>query len=250
MYDLNSFVTDLSMGFTYIPPLGGLGQSLDAMAVVPVASALLGPTVGLASAKAVTSHFRYAHIYPITQQLLTSMCSVMVKGLSQFFAAGPPVVKQATFEDLSKEELGGWEVHATNGSVDNVATSELDALHQIRVFLSYLPSSIFQLPPTHSTSDKIDRREEELISIIPRRRARAYEIRKVVRMLVDQDPESGSSFFEIGATWGRCIVTGFARLDGKPVGVLSSDCTSNGGAIDAFGSQKTARFVNLCDHFG
>ncbi|KAF7975680.1 hypothetical protein HWV62_8783 [Athelia sp. TMB] len=223
----------LSMGFTYIPPLAGLGQSMDAMAVVPVASALLGPTVGLASAKAVTSHF-----------------SVMVKGLSQFFAAGPPVVKQATFEDLSKEELGGWEVHATNGSVDNVATSELDALHQIRVFLSYLPSSIFQLPPTMPSLDKVDRREEELISIIPRRRARAYDIRKVVRLLVDQDPEGGSSFFEIGATWGRCIVTGFARLDGKSVGVLSSDCTSNGGAIDAFGSQKTARFVNLCDHFG
>lgn len=177
----------------------------------------------------------------------------MVKGLSQFFAAGPPVVKQATFEDLTKEELGGWEVHGTNGSVDNVATSELDALYQIRAFLSYLPSSIFQLPPitpTDITMDRIDRREEELISIIPRRRARAYDIRKVVRLLVDQDAEAVSSFFEIGATWGRNIVTGFARLDGKPVGVLSSDCTSNGGAIDAFGSQKTARFINMCDHFG
>lgn len=175
----------------------------------------------------------------------------MVKGLSQFFAAGPPVVKQATFEDLSKEELGGWEVHGTNGSVDNVATSELDALHQIRTFLSYLPPSIFQLPPiTLTHMDRIDRREEELISIIPRRRTRTYDVRKVVRLLVDQDVEAVSSFFEIGATWGRNIVTGFAHLDGKPVGVISSDCTSNGGAIDAFGSQKTARFVNMCDHFG
>lgn len=107
------------------------------------------------------------------------------------------------------------------------------------------------------------RREEELIGIIPRRRARAYDIRKLIRLVVDiqhqhqhQDPTStstsasSSSFFEIGATWGRCILTGFARLDGKSVGVLSSDCMVNGGAIDAYGSQKTARFVNLCDHFG
>lgn len=176
----------------------------------------------------------------------------MVKGLSQFFAAGPPVVRQATFEDLSKEELGGWEIHGANGSVDNVASSELDALGQIRAFLSYLPSSIFQLPPAHMSGDRRDRREEELISIIPRRRARVYDIRKVIQLIVDLQsaPAESSSFFEIGATWGRCIVTGFARLDGKPVGVLSSDCTINGGAIDAFGSQKTARFVNLCDHFG
>lgn len=169
---------------------------------------------------------------------------------TQFFAAGPPVVKQATFEDLSKEALGGWEVHATNGSVDNVATSEQDAFNQIRSFLSYLPSSIFTLPPTRTSEDSEDRREEELISIIPRRRARAYDVRKLIWLLVDVEGQSASSYFEIGATWGKCIVTGFARLSGRPVGILSSDCTVNGGAIDALGSQKTARFVNLCDHFG
>lgn len=156
----------------------------------------------------------------------------MVKGLSQLFAAGPPVVKQATFEDLSKEALGGWEIHATNGTVDNVATSELDAFLQVRAFLSFLPSSIFQLPPVSSSSDPATRRDEALVSIIPRRRARPYDVRKVIKLIVDIDgnPYSeASSFFEIGETWGRCIVTGFARLDGRPVGLLTSDCTVNGG---------------------
>ncbi|KAI0777207.1 propionyl-CoA carboxylase [Trametes elegans] len=233
-----SVATYLAAGATYIPPLAGLGQSMSAMATVPVVSALVGPVVGLGSAKAVTSHF-----------------SVMVKGLSQLFAAGPPVVKQATYEDLSKEALGGWEIHGRNGTVDNVATSELDAFQQIRTFLSYLPSSVYALPPTTSSSDLADRKEEELISIIPRRRARTYDIRKVIRLLVDLGSESSvqadraSSFFEIGETWGRSVVTGLARLKGLPVGILSSDCTVGGGAIDALGSQKAARFVHLCDHF-
>src|SRR6188768_4512822 len=85
-----NFSTDLSMGATYIPGLAGLGRCVDNLSIVPVASALLGPVVGLAAAKVALSHF-----------------SVMVKGLSQLFAAGPPIVKQATFEDLSKEALGG-----------------------------------------------------------------------------------------------------------------------------------------------
>ncbi|KAF4616509.1 hypothetical protein D9613_008774 [Agrocybe pediades] len=232
-----SVATYLTMGATYIPGLAGLGRSMDTLGAVPIASALLGPVVGLAAAKAAISHF-----------------SVMVKGLSQLFAAGPPVVKQATFEDLSKEALGGWEIHATNGTVDNVAISEHDAFDQIRAFLSYLPSSIFEHPPSVSSSDDVKRREEELVGIIPRRRARPYDIRKLIKFVVDVDgnpyPGASSSFFEIGATWGRCIVTGFARLGGRPVGVLSSDCLANGGAIDAFGSQKTSKFVTLCNHFG
>ncbi|KAH9887199.1 carboxyl transferase [Cubamyces lactineus] len=195
----------LSAGATYIPPLAGLGQSMTAMTTVPVVSALLGPVVGLASAKAVTSHFRYS-----------------------LFAAGPPVVKQATYEDLSKEALGGWEVHGCNGTVDNVASSELEAFQQIRTFLSFL-----------------HRRAEELISIIPRRWARTYEAHPF-----DREDATQSSFFEIGATWGRSVATGLARLRGMPVGVLSSDCTVGGGALDALGSQKAARFVNLCDQFG
>ena len=139
----------------------------------------------------------------------------MVNGLSQLFAAGPPVVKQATFEDLSKEALGGWEIHTTNGTVDNVATSELDAFQQIRAFLCFLPSSIFHLPPIASSSDSKNREEEELINIIPRRRARPYDIRKLIKLIVgvDGNPYSdGLSFFEIGEILGRSIVTGFARM--------------------------------------
>ena len=177
------------------------------------------------------------------------------------FAAGPPIVRHATFEDLDKEQLGGWEIHGRNGTVDNVAASELDAFHQIRAFLSYMPPSVHALPPVHSSSDHAGRREEGLIEIIPRRRARSYDIRKLVRLIVDLDVPTLSSagvtpqnqqtsFFEIGATWGTCMVTGLALLQGRPVGVLSSDCTVGGGALDALGSQKAARFINLCDLFG
>jgi len=234
-----SVASYLTMGATYIPALAGLAQSMDAMATIPVASALLGPVVGLAAAKAVTSHF-----------------SVMVRNLSQLFAAGPPVVKQATFEDLSKEALGGWEIHARNGTVDNVCNSELEAFQQIRDFLAFLPPNVYNVPPVEASRDPHDRREEELISIIPRRRARMYDIRKLIRLIVDvsSNPASsmhstGSSFFEIGETWGRCIVAGLARLAGRTVSILSSDCTVGGGAIDAHGCQKTTRFVNMCDHF-
>ncbi|KAJ8087572.1 hypothetical protein PM082_006403 [Marasmius tenuissimus] len=230
--------SDLSSGSTYIPTLAGLGQSLDTMAVVPVASALLGPVVGLAAAKAVTSHF-----------------SVMVRGLSQLFAAGPPVVKEATFENLTKEQLGGWEIHGRNGTIDNVVNTELEAFLEIRRFLSFLPSNIFSLPASVQTNDLVDRREEELIRIIPKRRGRRYDMRRVIGLIVDLDGRNTdggdrkSTFFEIGVTWGSNVITGLSRMAGKTVGVIANDCTVNGGAIDAFGSQKVTRFVNLCNHF-
>ncbi|KAF9260608.1 propionyl-CoA carboxylase [Marasmius fiardii PR-910] len=229
-----SVTTYLSSGSTYIPTLAGMGQSLDTLAVVPVASALVGPVVGLAAAKAVTSHF-----------------SVMVRGLSQFFAAGPPVVKEATFEDLTKEQLGGWEIHGQNGSIDNVVNSELEAFQEIRRFLTYLPSNIFTLPPSTESNDPVSRRAEELLNIIPRRRGRMYDMRKVIRLIIDVgvEGEGSSTFFEIGVTWGRNAITGLARAAGNPIGIIASDCTVNGGALDAFGSQKMARFINLCSHF-
>ncbi|KAG6897309.1 hypothetical protein C0992_002611 [Termitomyces sp. T32_za158] len=234
-----SVATYLTIGATYIPGMAGLGKSMDAMAVVPVASALLGPVVGLGAAKAVLGHFSNV-----------GHC----QSIMQLFAAGPPVVKQATFEDLSKEALGGWEIHAQNGTVDNVAESEQDAFDQVATFLSYLPSSIFELPPVIQSADPPSRREEELLSVVPRRRSRPFDVRRLIRLIVDtngsvDDPNS-STFFEIGKTWGKCIITGFARLAGRPVGVLTSDCLINGGAIDALGSQKSARFTTLCDHFG
>ncbi|KAG6901429.1 hypothetical protein C0995_012104 [Termitomyces sp. Mi166 len=240
-----SVATYLTIGATYIPGMAGLGKSMDAMAVVPVASALLGPVVGLGAAKAVLGHFRWAGSFQTDKDYPETI---------SLFAAGPPVVKQATFEDLSKEALGGWEIHAQNGTVDNVAESEQDAFNQIAAFLSYLPSSIFELPPVTQLADPPTRREEELLFIVPKRRSRPYDVRRLIWLIVDtngsvDDPNS-STFCEIGKTWGRCVVTGFARLAGGPVGVLTSDCLVNGGAIDALGSQKSARFVTLCDHFG
>lgn len=146
----------------------------------------------------------------------------------------------ATYETVTKEQLGGVDVHSVNGSVDNVATSEQDAFDQIKRWLSYLPSSNSSLPPAFPSSDPPNRRSEELLSIIPRRRNRSYDIRKVIDLVCDRD-----SFFEIGATWGRSVVVGFARLDGRSVGVVSSDCQITGGTLSARGAQKLRRHVDL-----
>ena len=146
---------------------------------------------------------------------------------------------------MTKEELGGSSIHARgSGAVDNEVESEDEAFAQIRRFLSYLPSNVWRLPPRIEPGDDPRRREEELISIIPRDRRRAYDVRRILNLVLDRD-----SFFEIGEFYGRPLVTGLARLNGYPVGVLAGDPMRGGGALDAAGSEKMTRFVDLCDTF-
>jgi acetyl-CoA carboxylase carboxyltransferase component len=169
----------------------------------------------------------------------------MVRGVSQLFVAGPPVVERGVGEKVTKEELGGSSIHARgSGAVDNEVESEDEAFAQIRRFLSYLPSNVWRLPPRVETRDDPRRREEELISIIPRDRRRAYDVRRILALVLDRD-----SFFEIGGLYGRPLVTGLARLNGYAVGVLAGDPMNGGGALDAAGSEKMTRFVDLCDTF-
>lgn len=154
------------------------------------------------------------------------------------------IVKYATFEQLTKEELGGSAIHASNGSIDNLAASEADAFAQIVAFLSYLPSSVSLLPPSLPISDPPTRASEELLSIIPRKRIRTYDVRRVIELVVDE-----GSWFEIGRTWGKSIVVGFARLGGRSVGVISQDCKEKGGTLDARSAQKVRRHIDLwCVH--
>ncbi len=214
-------------GRTYVPPLMGWEHEVAMLAEVPVVAAALGPVAGLGAARVVTSHF-----------------SVMVEGIGQVFVAGPPVVAYATRENVDKETLGGSAIHTRNGVVDNPASSEQDAFDQIRRFLSYLPSNAWEVPPRAEPRDDPDRREEALLSIIPRERRRVYDTRRLLALVLDRD-----SFFEIGPRWGRSVVTGLARLDGHPVGVLASDPRHAGGTLTADGSDKLRRFVDLCDAF-
>ena len=217
-------------GGSYLP--GHLGSTMytEQLSTIPVVNLLLGSVVGIGAAKAVLGHF-----------------SVMVRDIAQLFVAGPPVVTHAMGYDITKEELGGWHIHCTNGSVDNLAESEQEAMAMTRTFLSYLPSSVYEAPPVRvpDASDPIDRREEELATLIARKRTTTFDIRKAIRLMADKD-----SFFEIGPLWGTDQVTGFVRFDGHPLGVIASDSQHvNGGALTADGCDKLTRHLDLCDLF-
>ena len=198
----------------------------QAMATVPVASAGLGAVAGLPAARLVASHF-----------------SVMTE-TTQVLVAGPAVVERALGRRPSKEAMGGPEVHARNGVVDNLAADEPAAFAEIRRFLSYLPPNVWELPPCTAADDPADRRAEELIEIVPRNRRKLYDMRRVIALVLDE-----GSFFEICRLYGRGTITGLARLAGQPVGVLANDCWHLAGAMTAAGSQKTRRFIELCDTF-
>ncbi len=217
-----------TMQRTYVPWNPAWEIVTASMSEIPVVAACLGPVAGLGAVRVVTSHF-----------------SVMVKGVSQLFVAGPPVVERSIGEKATKEDLGGSHIHAHgSGAVDNEVETEDEAFAQIRRFLSYLPSSVWQLPARAAHHDDPYRREEELLSIIPRDRRRGYDARKLLSLVLDRD-----SFFEMGEFYGRPLITGLARLHGFPVGVLASDPKHYGGGLDAPGSEKMTRFIDLCDTF-
>ncbi len=204
-----------------------LSPYVDLLGSIPVVAAAMGACAGIAAARVAYSHF-----------------AVMVKGSGFLFAGGPPVVERAIGRLPSKEELGGWQVHARNGLIDNVAEDEADAFAQIRRFLSYLPSNAWELPPRCEPVDDPERREASLLSIIPRDRRRTFNPRRLIEAVVDRD-----SFFEVTTHFGRALMTGFARVDGYAVGVMSNNPNFNGGAMDAEAADKIVRFVDLCDTF-
>ncbi|MBW2315658.1 MAG: propionyl-CoA carboxylase, partial [Deltaproteobacteria bacterium] len=197
------------------------------MGAVPVVSAAMGPVAGFPAARLVASHF-----------------SVMTRDTAQILVGGPALVERALGEKKTKEELGGADVHLKNGVVDNVAADEADAVAQVRRFLSYLPTNVWELAPRAETGDAPDRREEALLGIIPRDRRRIFDVRKMIGLVVDT-----GSFFEIGSASGRGQVTGLARVDGHSVGILGNDSRFYAGAMTDDGARKVRRFVDLCDTF-
>jgi acetyl-CoA carboxylase carboxyltransferase component len=217
-------------GGSFLPGHLGSTYYVEQLATVPVVNMLLGSVVGIGAAKAVLGHF-----------------SVMVRDIAQLFVAGPPVVSHAMGYDVTKEDLGGWHIHCRNGSVDNLAETEQEAMATTRRFLSYLPSSVYEAPPVAAPdpADPADRREEELLALVPRKRTATFDIRRAIRLMADK-----GSFFEIGPLWGTDQVTGFVRFNGYPMGVLASDSRHiNGGALTADGCDKLRRHLDLCDLF-
>ncbi len=213
-------------GRTYVPANPGWDHVVANLGTVPVVSLALGSVAGLGAARTVSSHF-----------------SVMVEGISQMFIAGPPVVARAG-ETLTKEELGGVDIHTRSGAIDLAVASEQEAFQAARRFLSYLPSSVHDLPPRGPITDAPDRAEEKLISIVPRDRRKVYKMRDIVDAVVDR-----GSFFEMGKFYGRSAITGLARLDGWPVAILASDPYHYGGGWTADTSVKVTRFVDLAETF-
>ena len=213
---------------TYLPD-GNATSTWDTklLRVVPVVSAVLGSVAGLPAVNACMAHF-----------------NVMVRGTSQLFPGGPPVVKAALGYDITKEELGGVQIHAyQSGVVDNAVETEDEAFATIRRFLSYLPSSVWEMAPRCQTGDDPERRDERLLSIIPRNRRRTYDAHRVIESVVDR-----GSFFEIAPFYGRARITGLARLNGYPVGLMANNAMY-GGSTDVAAGDKVIRLIQLCDTF-
>ena len=214
------------LGATYVPYVPGFDQVVANLGRVPVVSLGLGAVAGLGAARLVASHY-----------------SIMVRGLSQMFTAGPPVV-EAAGEKVTADQLGGADLHAGTGSVDDVVDTEADAFARARRFLSYLPDRAGAAPPCIACDDPADRAEAWLDAAIPRDRRWPYEIRPILEAVLDR-----GSLFEIGRAWGRSVVTALARLDGRPVAVLASDPGQMGGTWTAAASRKMARLVELAETF-
>ncbi len=215
-----------AMGYTYVPAVPGFEHIAGNLQKVPVVALALGPCAGLGAARVVASHY-----------------SVMVKGLSQVFTAGPAVVAPLG-EELDKEGLGGSDIHTRNGVVDDEAASEDEAMAMARAFLSFLPSRVGEAALRTEPSDDPDRTDEALLSIIPRDKRAAYSMRTILRSVMDQ-----SSLFEMGRRWGQAAITAFARLDGWPVAVIASNPAFLGGSWTADTAQKVERFVKLAELF-
>lgn len=217
---------DSPLGRTYVPFNPAWEHVVGNLGTVPVVALALGPVAGLGAARVVSSHY-----------------SLMVKGLSQLFVAGPPVVARVG-ETVDKEGLGGSAIHTRNGSVDDEVASEDEAFERTRRFLSYLPASVFDLPPREVNDDDPDRRDEWLIEAVPRDERKVYKMRPIIESVVDR-----GSFFEIGKYFGRSLITGLARLDGWPVAILAGDPYFHGGAWTADTCIKATRFVDTAETF-
>jgi acetyl-CoA carboxylase carboxyltransferase component len=199
-----------------------------ASGVVPQLSVVLGPCAGGAVYSPAITDF-----------------TVMVEGTSYMFVTGPNVVKAVTHEDVDAETLGGATTHTTRSGVAHLAAhDEAEALASTRRLLGYLPQNNLGDAPRAVTADPADRRDEALDTIVPDDPSRAYDMHDVIERIVDD-----GAFFEIQPGWAQNIIIGFARLDGRSVGIVAQQPAVLAGALDIDASTKAARFVRTCDCF-
>lgn len=210
---------------------GGIGGTrwyrftTENLSRVPVVALGLGSVAGLGAARLAASHY-----------------SIMTRK-SAMFVAGPPVVK-ALGQDLTKEELGGADIQTRAGAVDHAVDTEEEAFACARRFLSYLPSSVYELPPTLPCADNPERSDEALMNAVPRNRKQVYKVRPIIESVVDR-----GSFFEVAKNYGKPIIVGLARLEGRAVLLLASDSFHYGGSWTADACQKVVRWVDFAETF-
>jgi propionyl-CoA carboxylase beta chain len=199
-----------------------------ASGVVPQISCIMGPCAGGA-----------VYSPAITDFVL------MVEGTSYMFITGPDVIKAVTHEDVTKEDLGGAAAHATkSGLCHRWADDDGACLADARELLSFLPSNNTEDPPVRPTKDSPLREVPELVSIIPELPSKPYDVKDVLRAVVDD-----GNLFEIAGAYAPNIVVGFARIGGRPVGVVANQPAVLAGVLDTHSSMKAARFVRFCDCF-
>jgi propionyl-CoA carboxylase beta chain len=215
-----------------VDSLGGYAdiflRNTMASGVIPQISAILGPCAGGA-----------VYSPAITDFVL------MTKQSSYMFVTGPNVVKTVTHEEVTQEELGGAETHLTKSGVAHFACeNEVDTLMTIRKMMAYLPLNNMDEAPIFETKDDINRIEEKLDTIVPEDKGKPYDIKDVVELIVDD-----KEFFEIQAGFADNIVIGFARLNGRSIGVVANQPAVLAGVLDINASEKAARFIRFCDSF-
>jgi acetyl-CoA carboxylase carboxyltransferase component len=170
----------------------------------------------------------------------------MVRGTSHMALGGPPLVKAVTGEDIEPEELGGSRVHTEiSGVADLEVEDDAACLRAIKEYLGYFPSSNLAAPPHRPTDDPADRRDDQLLEIVPDHPRRAYDMHRIIDAIVDE-----ARFFELKPRWARNLLVGLGRMGGHPVGIVANQPLHLGGVLDVDAADKAARFVMLCDAFG
>ena len=215
-----------------VASLGGYAEiflrNTLASGVIPQISAILGPCAGGAVYSPAITDF-----------------TVMVRGTSYMFVTGPQVVKTVTHEDVTFEDLGGADVHAsTSGVAHFIAESDPDALQLIRRLLTYLPQNNQDDPPRVTCTDDPHRTDPQLDAVVPQDPHRPYDMHEVITRIVDD-----GEFLEVHHHFAQNLLVGFARLDGQPVGVVAQQPMVLAGTLDINSAVKGARFVRFCDAF-
>jgi len=196
--------------------------------VIPQISAIMGPCAGGAVYSPAITDFIF-----------------MVDKTSYMFVTGPDVIKTVTHEDVTKDQLGGAATHnETSGVAHFLAHDDAECLSMIRELISFLPSNNVDDPPRRATSDPIDRADAELDTIVPAQSNQPYDIKDVITRVIDD-----GYFFEVQELYAKNLVVGFARLNGRPIGIVANQPAFLAGVLDINASDKGARFVRFCDAF-